>query len=410
MKRIHPQNAIFTLILMLSAVLCVFSALLWHIYQLNHLNDDFSDLGMMANGHSMRPKRPGLMGVLHNEPSLDKPSPNEVREEHDVETRASKAAGWTKIEYEVLPSSTQKKDGKIQHASKAAKNGNQKGALAQGSYLPDHCLDMPKKGEIVLRGERHSGTNFIERIIRQNMYLYLNNMYQGYAEDATYGWKHGFLPPLGGRVPFNGTKDTLVVITRDVFMWLSKMMEEAYDPILNAKRKDGFSSFIRDTYSNSCHDDSNGKGGNGICESAPNLVQIRTQKYKQWLSNNPHNSTYVGTKESFLQSRIHVRLEDVASSPSNDSDTKKRQIKHIRDPLRQLCIKSPDRLRPVTTHTTLNMRYNKKKIKIDPEEEKMRMLKKYSKDDLRFVLSQLDLEFEKKIGYDYGYIYDILNT
>lgn len=37
------------------------------------------------------------------------------------------------------------------------------------------------------------------------------------------------------------------------------------------------------------------------------------------------------------------------------------------------------------------------------------LLEKYSKEDLRFVLSQLDLEFEKRIGYDYSYVYEMLN-
>lgn len=45
----------------------------------------------------------------------------------------------------------------------------------------------------------------------------------------------------------------------------------------------------------------------------------------------------------------------------------------------------------------------------DPANERKILLKKFSKDDLRFVLSQLDLEFEKQIGYDYGYIRDILD-
>lgn len=62
----------------------------------------------------------------------------------------------------------------------------------------------------------------------------------------------GFLPPKGTEgQPFNPEIDTLIVITRDVFTWLSKMFDDSQDPIMNSKRKDGFSSFIRAPYTQS---------------------------------------------------------------------------------------------------------------------------------------------------------------
>jgi len=275
------------------------------------------------------------------------------------------------------------------------------------TLLPDHC-SAAKRGEIVLKGERHSGTNFIERILRQNTWRDMSEV----GESKKYGWKHGFLPPLGGYgQPFDTTEDVLVVITRDAFVWLSKMMAEAYDPIMNAKRKGGFSSFIRAAYSNICHDDNNENATEVPCESAANLVQARTHKYKQWLSDDPDSATYSGSKESFLQSRIHVRLESVVATADDAASMKKHQTKYIRDPLRERCVfVTGDMIfRAVTFHTT-NSEYNNRLHRtIDPDQEKKEMLKKYSKEDLRFVLSQLDLAFERQIGYDYGYVYDILN-
>ena len=38
----------------------------------------------------------------------------------------------------------------------------------------------------------------------------------------------------------------------------------------------------------------------------------------------------------------------------------------------------------------------------------MLLLRRYSKEDLRYILSQLDMEFEKKLGYNYDYVYDML--
>ena len=99
----------------------------------------------------------------------------------------------------------------------------------------------------------------------------------------------------GTNGPFDGNEDTLLVITRDVFTWLPKMYEEGYDPIINSKRdKLDFSAFIRAPYTNVCHDGENNAllSVDKICESAENIIQIRTLKYKQWLSSNPDPATY----------------------------------------------------------------------------------------------------------------------
>ena len=42
--------------------------------------------------------------------------------------------------------------------------------------------------------------------------------------------------------------------------------------------------------------------------------------------------------------------------------------------------------------------------------ERKELLERYSIDDLRFVLSQLDMELEQRIGYDYSYIHEVLNA
>ncbi len=46
--------------------------------------------------------------------------------------------------------------------------------------------------------------------------------------------------------------------------------------------------------------------------------------------------------------------------------------------------------------------------KFDAARERMLLLRRYSKEDLRYILSQLDMEFEKKLGYNYDYVYDML--
>lgn len=55
--------------------------------------------------------------------------------------------------------------------------------------LPDHCLGQHKKGEIVLKGERHSGTNLIENILSKNTWIGVNPILN--ERTSTFGWKHG---------------------------------------------------------------------------------------------------------------------------------------------------------------------------------------------------------------------------
>ena len=149
---------------------------------------------------------------------------------------------------------------------------------------------------------------------------------------------------------------------------------------------------------------------NEICEVADNTIQIRTQKYKQWLSDNPDRDSYMGTKEAFLQSRVHIKLENIATNPNNDKDTAERQKQYIHDQLRETCVRvlGGDNFRAVPWHTNSMPHTNRIEIKSHPYKERKKALEKYTKDDLRFVLSQLDLEFEKEIGYDYNYVYKML--
>jgi hypothetical protein len=185
--------------------------------------------------------------------------------------------------------------------------------------LPEHC-SAPKTGEIVLKGERHPGTNWITKIIWQNI--------QGentiVKDSKSFGWKHGFLPPVGWGEPLS-ENEILVIVTRDVFTWLPKMMNETYDPIMNGKRGEGFSSFIRAEYANVCQPADpmfckKYKKKASPYETADNLVQIRTQKYKQWLSDDPANATYSGSQDSFLKNRIHLRLESLSTDQRIDDN------------------------------------------------------------------------------------------
>lgn len=312
--------------------------------------------------------------------------------------------------------------------------------------VPAHCPVVPdpskrdgptKRREFVIKGERHTGTNWIRSIIEKNTKRGSIIVEQ---DSRNFGWKHGFLPPQGWGLPISDN-EILVVITRDVFTWLPKMKQNSYDPIMNRKKEATFSKFIRAKYGALCqplnvHTNIPSIPRNEFCakfeswwfgpspaEQAANLIQIRTQKYKQWLSNDPSNATFRGSKENFLKNRIHVRLEsltaraDIGVDSAYNADAKELQSRLIGDHLLDRCVPVAETFKEVKTHTKFNgykMRKQGRRQKhlkqkeFNANREKMHMLSKYSKRDVLFVLSQLDMEFEKQLGYDYSYIYEML--
>jgi hypothetical protein len=116
--------------------------------------------------------------------------------------------------------------------------------------LPDHCSTVGTGvvKEIIIKGERHTGTNWIESILRQNLYrsppvfhkrqngekVYKREKVERvkvFKDSPKFGWKHGFLPPLGWGFPISES-EVLLVITRDVFTWLPKMYEIVSRPLV----------------------------------------------------------------------------------------------------------------------------------------------------------------------------------
>jgi len=324
--------------------------------------------------------------------------------------------------------------------------------------LPDHCSGKPGFKEIIIKGERHTGTNLMRSILQHNAKEGITVA----QESLDIGWKHGFLPPQGWGRPL-AADDLLLVVTRDVFTWLPKIFRESYDEIMKKKSRKGFSNFIRTEYGAMCQPLQNKSHPHlsnyqkkfcsarrehhwwdvfqnydnydkVVGETAENVIQIRTQKYKQWLSENPAPEAFHGSKEQFLQNRIHVRLESYTID--NDGLTNSAKDPQERVIGRQLidhCVHLYDDFREVAGYTKWQgfVQPNKRKLGVknmplavreemadkeemknsksfDTEKEKQMVLKRYSKEDLRFVLSQLDMEFERKLGYNYDYIYEML--
>lgn len=104
--------------------------------------------------------------------------------------------------------------------------------------LPDHCnREDDSVREVVIKGERHTGTNWIESILRENIVRPSGRRKKGVTptrkqipkvrvvrDSPFFGWKHGFMPPLGWGQKLSDA-EVLIVITRDIFTWLPKMFD-----------------------------------------------------------------------------------------------------------------------------------------------------------------------------------------
>lgn len=304
--------------------------------------------------------------------------------------------------------------------------------------MPAHCQNVPPITEIIIKGERHTGTNWLRSILQQNVQ-------QDIIVDQTsldIGWKHGFLPPLGWARPIT-EHDLVIVQTRDVFTWLPKIFQESYDPEMRAKRRKvrTFAAYLKEEYTCRCQPiqqqkkDGQSKYQKKFCkkiakslpwfgigfdpdkviaERAKNVIQIRTEKYKQWLSDDPDPIVYSdsSSKEQYLKNRIHVRLEDLASEHvSSYEEARDLQEKVVGDQLLNHCVPIYEHFHEVVERTKWQGYTPRGKNRpFNPSKEKMAMLKRYSKQELRFVLDNLDMEFEKKLGYNYDYVYRLLES
>ena len=308
----------------------------------------------------------------------------------------------------------------------------------------DILCNATRTGEIIIKGERHSGTNWITSIIDKNLRGGKRKNFIG-TDSPRHGWKHGLYPPIGVGQPFS-RDEVRVVVTRDAFVWLAKMKEDVYEPMFDPMRNQSFSDFIRSEYVSICFPENHKKcrkhnGGRTYhdtrrvyreggklnvrydpvpknvtpFERADNLVQARTMKYKQWLNiDEPDNRTYIGSRDEFVDNTLHVRFESIVplyESSNGNSTSRELQNKFIGEPLRKRCIRiaDEDTFEERVKYTKFNPKTDKKlKPKFDTFKERKKMLALYSKEDLRFVLSQLDLDFERSIGYNYDYVYDMI--
>jgi len=222
--------------------------------------------------------------------------------------------------------------------------------------------------------------------------------------DVKNNWKHGFLNPGDGSLPtlFDGT--AILVLTRDVFHWLPRMYKDPFG-YLNDARDRSFSEFIRTPYREQCfHFHEKSPEFNRSChnrewfETADNLIHARTLKYKNWIYVDPR---WFGLEGTYAYSRRSlVRYESLL---------KEGQEAVLGKFLGEHCVvRAGGEFRPVVKHASYLGEEHFRENAFVPETHE-EVLKKYTDDDLHFVLGQLDREFERNVlEYSYDYVEEYL--
>lgn len=80
------------------------------------------------------------------------------------------------------------------------------GGLVAPTKSHDTTSCPRRNGEIVIKGERHCGTNWVTFIINKNLSEEAKNV----IDTSFHGWKHGFYPPVGMGSPFSGDEVRVV--------------------------------------------------------------------------------------------------------------------------------------------------------------------------------------------------------
>ena len=146
-------------------------------------------------------------------------------------------------------------------------------------------------------------------------------------------------------------------------------------------------------------------------ESAPNVVQVRTKKYRQWLSHDPLPARKA-TGVDMNMNMIHLRLESLYDYGAERTFTNAKDLQGtlIGNELSDRCVPILEggEFREISQYTNWD---KKKRLKgYNPMSENEEALKRFSKSDICFILSQLDLEFEQQIGYRYDNVLSMLKA
>ena len=264
--------------------------------------------------------------------------------------------------------------------------------VLSGKKTTSNLYSMPNKCEgalmpkfIAIRGERHSATNLFRQITNRNGKFQQSCIHHNDLQrcDEYLGWKHGY---LDSKQDVMEEDVVTAVMVRDAFSWLVSMFYEPYNMIMK-ENTDNFGIFLKSQYNAAC--EHNIAYIKDSClfpmEQADNLLKLRTKKYKNWIDflSSPVNET-----KSYQWSII--RQEDLVGL-QNQEQTTKAFFRHH-------CIqRRSSKFKVVGKFVTNSLQPN--------NVAQQDILSRFTIEELRYVLDNLDLEYEKEtLGYDYKYV------
>ena len=167
----------------------------------------------------------------------------------------------------------------------------------------------PKISLISIRGERHSGTSWLRRIISKNCPNLVtkqpthNRNSTILDSDEKYGWKHAaFKPDL--KIEEN---DLIIIIFRNYSTWLPRLRLQTYEKL----PKSGLimTDFLREPWKGGVRIDGD------VDEKWKNVFEMRSSKYESWFEfilKHPDKAVGVSYEELVDDSEVFVRkIENV---------------------------------------------------------------------------------------------------
>ncbi|KAL3787802.1 hypothetical protein HJC23_003551 [Cyclotella cryptica] len=245
--------------------------------------------------------------------------------------------------------------------------------------------DVSQAKFIAIRGERHSATNLFRQITNKNGKFQQPCIHHNDLErcDAYLGWKHGFLDP---KRDVMDDDVIMAVMVRDVFSWLVSMFYEPYNMIMN-EGTDNFGTFLRSNYDAICELSGYVANCSFPMEQADNLVNLRTKKYRNWI-----DFLTPSRNETRKYRWSVIRQEDLVGLLNQKQTSQAFFREHfIRN--------RSSKFKVIGKIVTNSMQSN--------QVAGVEILRHYTVEELKFVLNNLDLDFEREtLGYDYQYVND----
>lgn len=217
-------------------------------------------------------------------------------------------------------------------------------------------ITQPKviKTKVIIRGERHSGTNWFRALLTKNCPGLQYKLSKFKDIDSKYGWKHAKL-----NLTIIPQDELFIVLIRDTKSWLPRLRLNTYEktPENNLPMVDFLNSpWLPDK---------------SVDDHYENVFQMRYEKYRNWLE----------YSRKFPDNVVLIKYEDVVAGTEKVFRTLEEQY---------------------------NLRVNAKFIEIDTYSKYGRKNLKpfiesgyeWSAEELKIIEKNINNDFEKSIGYE----------